>query len=408
MAVKFIHTSDWHLGQKLNGFDRSPEHEQFLKWLLERMERNNYDALLVAGDIFDSANPPIAALEQFTRFAVAARQLCPNVIFTAGNHDSAARLEALRPVFSAVGVNVAGGIPVDPGAALIPVKSRDGAVAAQVAAIPFLRPMDLPAGGVMETTGDSIRRIHDGFSAVYAAVMRRYHEVKPALPLVLMGHLYMTGGILTEDSERPVQLEMGKITGVSASVLPPGACYAALGHLHRCQRIAHSFPVHYSGTPVPLTFSEAANTQAVLEVTVDSGKAAVEVIPVPRFLAMADVTGSLTSVLETLTGWVRQGPDAQALLRVTVQLTQPEPDLREQILDIVTGSGIAVLAIRIASPEQPDLPEWLDQGQELEMFTPQDVMALKHRQEFGCDPPEPLAEAFRTLLLELDQETVAE
>ena len=410
MRISFIHSSDWHLGQKLNGFDRGPEQALFLNWLLERMEQHHPDGLLVSGDIFDSANPPIQALEQFTRFAVASKQICPNVIFTAGNHDSAARLEALRPVFNAIGVTVIGQITPDPGDCLIPFVNRDGTLSAWVAAIPYLRPMDLPSGGVMEGVDDHIRRLHNNHMAIYSSVSRRYGAVGHALPLILMGHLYLTGGVLTEESERPVQLEMGRITGVSASVLPNNTSYAALGHLHRCQQVTAPFPIHYSGTPVPMSFSEAKYTQTVLKVQVDHDRATVIPVNVPRFQEMDDLTGTLEEILTGLDQWKerRRESDQRVLLRVTVNLTQPEPDLREQILDRVDGTGVTILAIRIANSETQYLPGWLEQGGELEMFTPEDVMILKYRQEFGCEPEESFVEAFKTLLRDVEEADAGE
>ena len=100
--MKILATSDWHLGNLFHGNDRLPEHKHFLKWLLEQIAEQKPDALLIAGDIFDNGNPSAAAQTVYYEFLADATQLCPNmqVIITAGNHDSASRLEAPRPLLT--------------------------------------------------------------------------------------------------------------------------------------------------------------------------------------------------------------------------------------------------------------------------------------------------------------------
>ncbi|MEZ4468455.1 MAG: exonuclease subunit SbcD [bacterium] len=148
--MRLIHTSDWHLGHTLREQSRSDEHEAFLAWLLDQLE--GVDALLIAGDVFDSANPTSSAQRRFFRFIAEARRRRPalDVVVIGGNHDSAARLDAPRPLFDHAGVRMVGGLPRRPDRSLdldrlgVPLHGPDGRVAAWVAAIPFLRPSDLP------------------------------------------------------------------------------------------------------------------------------------------------------------------------------------------------------------------------------------------------------------------------
>lgn len=92
--MKLLHTSDWHLGQSLNQYDRSFEHTQFLAWLLDTLEAEKVDALVIAGDVFDSTNPSAASQAQLYQFLTQARQRVPHlgIVITAGNHDSPGRL----------------------------------------------------------------------------------------------------------------------------------------------------------------------------------------------------------------------------------------------------------------------------------------------------------------------------
>jgi exonuclease SbcD len=137
--MRLLHTSDWHLGHSLHGVGRDREHASFLGWLAEQVEREQVDAVLITGDVFDGSNPPADAERQWFSFLaeVRARRPSVEVVVIAGNHDSPSRLAAATPVLASHGVHVVTGA-ADPEAAVIEL---GGAV---VAAVPFLRPMDLP------------------------------------------------------------------------------------------------------------------------------------------------------------------------------------------------------------------------------------------------------------------------
>src|SRR6185436_14788764 len=113
-AVRIIHTSDWHLGHTLRGeVTREYEHQQFLRWLLETCVAERADALLITGDVFDSATPTAAAERMWFEFLAAARRARPamDIVAIAGNHDSPARLGAASSVLRELGVHVVGGLP---------------------------------------------------------------------------------------------------------------------------------------------------------------------------------------------------------------------------------------------------------------------------------------------------------
>jgi exonuclease SbcD len=152
--MKLLHTSDWHLGHTLLDADREVEHDEFLSWLLDTIEAHEVDALLVTGDIFDSANPPATAQRAWYRFLVEAgrRRKGLQVVAIAGNHDSAARLEAPREVLASLDVTVVGELPcadgrLDPARLLVPLRDREGVRRAWVAAVPYLRSSDLAGFG---------------------------------------------------------------------------------------------------------------------------------------------------------------------------------------------------------------------------------------------------------------------
>jgi exonuclease SbcD len=117
--MRLIHTADWHLGHKLHEVDRREEHEAFLDWLVETIREREADALLMSGDVFDTANPSAEAQELWYRFLARCRRRNPDVdiVVIGGNHDSAGRLDAPNPLLRELGVQIVGGLmgPVRPG-----------------------------------------------------------------------------------------------------------------------------------------------------------------------------------------------------------------------------------------------------------------------------------------------------
>jgi exonuclease SbcD len=113
--LRIFHTADWHLGHHLHGVSRQLEHQQFLDWLLQELQNKQADALIVAGDVFDSANPSSSAQSQLYDFLVKAKTRQPNldIVLIGGNHDSASRLDAPSPILNALGITVVGGLSRD-------------------------------------------------------------------------------------------------------------------------------------------------------------------------------------------------------------------------------------------------------------------------------------------------------
>ena len=185
--MRVLHTSDWHLGHTLRGeVTREHEHALFLAWLVARCVEERADALVITGDVFDSATPPASAERLWFEFLAAARRACPvmDIIAIAGNHDSPARLGAASAVLRELGVHVLGGLPrtadgaIDLERVLIPIAGGRGLVAA----VPFLRPVDLPP------------ELADPLEAIYAEVVAGARERRsPEQALIVTGHLYVAG-----------------------------------------------------------------------------------------------------------------------------------------------------------------------------------------------------------------------
>lgn len=224
MSLKIIHTADWHLGQTFFGYDRDEEHEAFLSWLIDTLTEQQTDALLIAGDVFDVANPSATAQRRFFRFLREANRRNPHlqIVIIAGNHDSAARLEAPRPLLEELNTSIVGVIPrtdlckIDFDSLLIPLYNKEREREALCLAVPYLRQGDYPAS-------------KEGKDTYVEGVTRMYRQLydyadsrrQPGEALLAMGHLHATGAELSEDdrSERTI---MGGLESLSIDAFKEG------------------------------------------------------------------------------------------------------------------------------------------------------------------------------------------
>lgn len=265
--MKFLHTADWHLGDTFHGYDRIEEHRHFLKWLEQRIDEEQPDALLVAGDIFDNANPSAAAEEMLYSFLsdVTRNNDGLQVILTAGNHDSGRRLEAPASLLKGMGVVVKGvvehddkGLPLLDNL-IVPIHSREDAdKEAAVMAVPYLRTGDIP---FHNSRSQSIREFFHDLSK-YAR-----KQMGKNVPLILMAHLYAAGSEVAQD-EHSERLVIGGEDCIDVGDIYRDAAYVALGHIHKAQRVgangaadgsgmsARGGNVYYSGSALGMSFSE--------------------------------------------------------------------------------------------------------------------------------------------------------
>ncbi len=266
--LRVIHSSDWHLGHTLNQWSRDSEHEVFLGWLLEQLVDTRADALLVSGDIFDGMSPTLAVLTRWYRFLVELRQRAPalTVVAIGGNHDSGVRLEMTDPLHGAIGAHIIGALSEEDLASLasdeaspssrllIPLRRADGAVAAQVCAVPFLHPRDLSwaaraAAQGQEAPQDPRGELVRGLRWIYQRGLRQALSPGSGVARIALGHMYMVNSTASEQSER--RLFVGHQEGVPVEVFDGDWSYVALGHLHRPQTVGGREHIRYCGSPLP-------------------------------------------------------------------------------------------------------------------------------------------------------------
>lgn len=393
-----------------------------MAWLLDELVEIRADALLIAGDVFETANPPASAIQDLNEFLAEARRRLPrlDIVVIAGNHDSALRLDALAPLMAFAGIRVIGALPrredrsIDVDRLLIPLHDQSGAVAAQLAAVPFLRVADLPSdedessSGASEADDDGWR--HDplirGVARIYAELLSAAEQRRgPEQALIATGHLYMRGGAVSELSER--RILGGNQHAIPRAIFADAWAYVALGHLHLAQAVELCEQVRYCGSPLPLSLSEADYEHQVLLCHFDGPELQLcQPLIVPRYVDMLRVPregpGDLDRVLFELETMPLPslGEDARERwpwLEVRVLLREAVPDLRAKIEQVLRSRPVRLLKITVehagVGGSLADFPN----RRELDRIDPQQVFIDCVERKYGDKPDAELLAAFDEL-----------
>ncbi len=421
--MRILHTSDWHLGHTMQGLPRDYEHAAFLGWLRKVLREQRIDVLLVSGDVFHTANPSAQAASTWYGFlsqAVSDNETL-QVVVIAGNHDSPTRLQAPHPILSPMRVQVVGQVrdaagELDMARLVIPLKDHTGAVRALAAAVPFLRPEDLGSG--MEVASDHDHLV-EGVRAVYAQVLaaaRKGHQGK-TMPIVALGHCYMTGTALSELSERKVL--GGNQHALPVDIFPDDVAYVALGHLHLAQSVGGRANVRYSGSPIPLSLAEAGYQHQVCVVELSETAAPnIEFLHVPRSVDIMRVptagAAPLPWVLERLAKLPPReeylDDNTRPYLEVAVKVDSSDPGLRIQVEEALVGRAPRLIKLSVERPGRPLTLAQVAPVETLHDLTPDQVFRSLYRKASADDedeegklkpepePPRELLAAFHELV----------
>ena len=411
--MRLLHTSDWHLGQTLHNYERSYEHQRFLDWLLDTIVAEQADALLIAGDVFDTANPSASAQKQLYRFLQQARTRAPqlDIVVIAGNHDSPGRLEAPGPLLEAHGTSVIGHVlrnadgEIDLERHLVPLHDAHGALRAWCLAIPFLRPGDVPRLAPPEEGAPAFDAYLGGIALLYRqafalAAARR----KDGQAIVAMGHCHMVDGTASLESER--RIVIGGTEALPAAMFDPAIAYAALGHLHLAQRVGQKDNLRYCGSPLPLSFSEVGYQHQVLRVDLDGAVAqSVTTLPVPRAVELLRLPAKPAPLDDALAALAALDLPQRALheqpyLEVRVLLDAPEPGLRGRIEAALEGKPVRLAKIEPTRKHDgaADAAGAMSLDQ-LAQLQPDDIFRRLYLQKYGDDAPADQISAFAELML---------
>ena len=351
IMIRILHTADWHLGQTFFGYDRMEEHEVFLNWLAEEIRQKEIDALIIAGDVFDVSNPSAASQSMYYQFIyrVTAENPYLQIVIVAGNHDSAARLEAPLPLLQAMRTEVRGvvrkleGGEIDYDHLTVELKNRKGEVELLCMAVPFLRQGDYPA---VQTEGNPYA---EGVRELYAQLLQRLWKRRTENQAILaIGHLQATGSEIAEKdySERTV---IGGLECVSPEAFSEQIAYTALGHIHKAQRVSGRENVRYAGSPIPMSFAEKHYHHGVVMVTFDGGCAVdIERLECPKLIPLLSVPNGEPVSPEAVLEALKELPETEAVapyLEVKVLLEEPEPMLRQEIEEALADKNYRLARI---------------------------------------------------------------
>ncbi|NUW33894.1 exonuclease SbcCD subunit D [Nonomuraea sp. SMC257] len=323
--MKILHTADWHVGKVLKGRPRIDEHREVLRELVAAARAHDVDAVIVAGDLFDTSAPTPEAQSLVLNALMALRGDGRDVVVLAGNHDNPQLLEVYRPVLGKLGLHVLGSFRRPDQGGTLAFTARSGEPV-RLGVLPFLshryvvRAAEVLSGTAAEHNRDYAARIGELIGALTAG----FHNDTVNL---VTTHGTLPGGAFG-GGEREAQSIFSYYFEPTA--FPPATQYAALGHLHRRQQIPGPCPIWYSGSPLAVDFGEEGNTPGALLVEVSPGRPAVV-----RELTFASARKLRTvrGTLEELEG-IEPGDD---WLKVIVE-EKPRVGLADDVRELLAGA----------------------------------------------------------------------
>ena len=394
--MKIIHTSDWHLGQSFINQSRKHEHAAFLAWLIAQVQTQEVDAVIVAGDIFDTTTPPSYAREMYHQFVTQLHVLNCTLVLLGGNHDSVAMLNESLPLLRALGTHMIPNSLATPAEQIVPLSNRQtGAIEAIVCAIPFLRPRDLV---VAQSGEDDLSKqarfkaaITEHYANVYQAALNKRKSLGLTIPIIATGHLTAVG-IKPSESERSIYV--GTLENYPKEAFPP-ADYTALGHIHRPQAVSNSQHIYYSGSPIPLSFDELGVDKRVMLVEFANTSDATHVnhepkftphlrsITVPRFQPMQELEGKIEEIKAQLLTYPLANEAGTALPTwLLIKLTDANSiqNIANTIAEFAQDRHVVITKImRIRSPQEQALRA--QHHEVLTQLSPNDVFAKRLESE---------------------------
>jgi exonuclease SbcD len=390
--MRILHTSDWHLGQFFINKSRLPEHQKFITWLLEQVVEENIDAVIIAGDIFDTGSPPSYARELYNQFVIGMNNLGRQLVILAGNHDSVSTLNESKNILAQLNTRVISAADECLEEQVIELNDQHGEVGAILCGIPYLRPRDIMKSAAGES-GEQKKQalgqaITDHYQMLFEVAEKKREGLKKAVPIIATGHLTAMG-VTASESVRDIYI--GSLEAFPASAFPP-AEYIALGHIHRSQIVAKSDHIRYCGSPIPLSFDELGRQKQVLMVEFSAGKLkSVKPLYIPLFQPMQVIKGNLESIEKQLIefhGIENKGSEikdsevknseaeeANSLptwLSIEVETQDYLNDLQQRMQMLTENMNVEILQLRRAKKQQQERIE-SDSKEVLAELNPMDV-----------------------------------
>ncbi len=349
--MKILHTSDWHLGRSLYGKNRYDEFSIFLEWLAQTIKEKGVDALLVAGDVFDTCTPSNRAQELYYRFLCqVSTSCCRHVVIIAGNHDSPSFLNAPKELLRVLNVYVVGATTETLDDEVI-VLRNDEQPEAIVCAVPYLRDKDIrtvePGENIEDKNAKLIEELKNHYADVCNIAEQKRSEFEKAghagIPIVAMGHLFTAGGKIV-DGDGVRELYVGSLAHLGKDVFPSSIDYLALGHLHVPQVVGSAEHIRYSGSPIPMGYGEATQEKKVVLIEFNSTTPNIQEILVPCFQQLVRVEGSLDDIYAKVEQLKQE--ESKAWLEIEYTGRDITSNLHEILDEALGDSAMEILRIK--------------------------------------------------------------
>ncbi|WP_293929480.1 exonuclease SbcCD subunit D [Sphingobacterium sp. UBA6320] len=401
--MKFLHTADWHIGQLFHEYDRTYEHQKFLDWLVETLYNEKIDVLLISGDVFDISNPSAQSIKMFYTFLNQATSKNPDlqIIITAGNHDSASRLEAPKPLLLSSKIQIIGLVEkdiegkIDFEKLVVPIYDQDGKTKMYCLAVPFLRMGDYPF------IPDCSNPYTEGVTALYKELFEYLQGIKlDNQAIIAMGHLHTHNAEITE-LDKTERLIMGGVECIPATAFHQDIKYVALGHIHKAQKIGGKEHVRYAGSPLPMSFSEINYKHQVVAFDLEDEMHNLKSIDIPLFVPLLRVPlnhkplHDVIALLEQLPTSDEADKATIPYLEVRVFLEGPEPALRQK--------KVRLAKIDVRYPDSETLEHQLIPPEQLQELQPIDVFGKIYQTRYNSVVPEDILNLFQQVVEEVNQ-----
>jgi exonuclease SbcD len=400
--MKIVHTSDWHLGQRFFGESRETEHRAFLDWLVNIIDRDDIDALVISGDIFDIKNPPSYAKRLYNDFLAKTRETkCKNIIIIGGNHDSSLVLDEQKKLLKPLKIFIVGGGATKPEDTIFKIE-RDNKLIGVISAIAYLSETNLRDSKKSSEERDRAKELENAIARYYK---RAYRASKRAiknrnLPLIATGHL---STLRREHSESVRDIYIGKIELFDKKRFPPFD-YIALGHYHR--RVV-SKNIAYSGSPIILSFDEAKHKKYILEVDISADNLNIKDIEVPKFRDLFTLEGDILDIEKRLKELKLNSPIKPAFVQLKLNPPKNLMHLNSKIDELTNlRKDIKILKVIVKKISDEIMLDGLEDINRLENISPEGLFLKRlEAEDFTKEAREKLLNRFIQIknMVELDE-----
>ncbi|MCO4780760.1 MAG: exonuclease SbcCD subunit D C-terminal domain-containing protein [Candidatus Cloacimonetes bacterium] len=388
--MKLLHTSDWHLGQRFHHLTRHREHFDFLEYLVQFIKEHSVDILIIAGDVFDTANPSREAEKLYYDFLknIVSLGFC-KIIIIGGNHDSSSHLNGPKVLLESLNIHIYGHLSDNLQDMVVDCSLADQRL--HIACIPYLRDTDIRRQDIEDSIADVELKIRQGITKIYSDMSK----IMPKDSInIATGHLFAIGSRLS-DSERSIHV--GSLGAVAQDGLQHNFDYIALGHLHKCQSLNKDNTIRYCGSPIPLSFGEAKQVKEITLLDIENDKIEMSTHELPKFRPIFQISGDFEQVQKEIHDLASQVFSNTPWLEI--KLTQKS--LAKQSYDSLfqVCEEYQIELVKVILDQSRDLIDgYLFSETDISELSPSDIFAQRLEHYDGDSSKQDLNQCFSQLL----------